>query len=87
MSFERMKNLLLIPLLIILFSMAGCTTNTIQKTNRLSLGMTKVEVIEALGDPDSTRAMEGVEYLTYRFKPGNSAGENAVCGMVFRITL
>ena len=86
-SAKHMKNFSLIALLTTLFLIAGCSSNTIKKTNKLSLGMTKAEVIEALGDPDSSRAAEGVEYLTYRLKPGNSAGENAVCGMAALFTV
>jgi outer membrane protein assembly factor BamE (lipoprotein component of BamABCDE complex) len=35
--------------------------------NSVSLGMTKQQVIEALGPPVSTSATQGVEYLNYRF--------------------
>jgi len=33
--------------------------------NKLSLGMTKSQVIEAMGNPDSTSAQGGAEYLKY----------------------
>lgn len=45
--------------------MAGCATAG--KMNRVSLGMTKANVISQLGSPASTSAEEGVEYLTYHF--------------------
>lgn len=43
----------------------GCATA--HKMNRVSIGMTKQEVISVLGPPISTSAKEGVEYLHYRF--------------------
>lgn len=53
--------------LIALFSVAllsSCAGTT--KTNRLSVGMTKSEVIDTMGrEPDSTSAKNGVEYMTY----------------------
>lgn len=48
------------------------------KMNKLSLGMTKQQVIGAMGTPDSTAAQGGAEYLTYKLwkdfwdrSPGN----------------
>jgi hypothetical protein len=41
--------------------------------------MSKQEVITNLGDPTSTRAADGIEYLTYRLTPGTSAGKGAGC--------
>jgi len=49
---------------IALFSV-GCATA--HKMNNVSIGMTKSQVIEALGKPASTSAKEGVEFLNYRF--------------------
>jgi hypothetical protein len=43
---------------------SGCATAG--KINQISLGMTKAEAIAVMGDPVSTRATEGVEFLTYR---------------------
>lgn len=37
------------------------------KMNRLSLGMSKGEVIKLLGEPTSAKAVEGEEILEYRF--------------------
>ncbi len=36
------------------------------KMNRVSVGMTKSEVIAAMGSPKSVSAKDGVEYLHYR---------------------
>lgn len=46
----------------------GCASPG-SKMNRLSLGMTKSEVIDVMGDPDTTKAAEGIEYLVYRIDP------------------
>lgn len=43
----------------------GCATS--HKMNSVSVGMTKRQVMEALGPPVSTSATQGVEYLNYRF--------------------
>jgi len=44
--------------------------------NRLSIGMTKKEVISAMGDPSSTAAPgEGVEILRYELSPTVAAAE------------
>lgn len=45
----------------------GCETGWIKasKMNKLSLGMTRPEVVRILGDPHSTEAKEGVEVLWY----------------------
>jgi len=34
--------------------------------NNASLGMTKAEVIDSMGQPQSTSAIHGVEYLMYK---------------------
>lgn len=54
----------LIIILTAVLTIVGCATA--KKMNRLSLGMTKKEVIAELGDPTSTSATDGVEYLNYR---------------------
>ena len=43
---------------------AGCT-GTSAKFNRLSLGMTKEQVIRAIGTPDSVSAKTDTEFLVY----------------------
>jgi hypothetical protein len=35
--------------------------------NKLRLGMSKTEVIEAMGQPDSTSASRDIEFLKYHF--------------------
>lgn len=54
----------------------GCATSS-QNLNRLSLGMTKAQVLQTLGQPQSTRATAGVEYLIYKMGEGgfSLAGE------------
>lgn len=54
-------------LLVVVFCLfiLGCAT--VGRINRISVGMTKDRVIHALGQPVSTTAKDGVEYLNYRF--------------------
>ena len=54
-----------------LAAFVGCATSA-KKLNRISVGMTKVEVIKILGDPDSTAANEGCEYMIYTLREGVS---------------
>lgn len=49
--------------LVLFFGCAGSPKNM----NKLRLGMSKTEVIEAMGQPDSTSASRDIEFLNYRF--------------------
>ena len=60
-----MKYILLLAVSLI---SSGCYTGMGQhssKFNNISLGMSKAEVISAIGKPQSTSAKDGVEYMTY----------------------
>lgn len=46
-----------------MFLIAGCATAG--SINQVSLGMTKAQVIEVMGDPTSSSAQAGVEYMNY----------------------
>jgi hypothetical protein len=46
--------------------LVGCATSA-TTLNKVSVGMTKAQVVKALGQPQSTRAKEGIEYLHYKF--------------------
>ena len=49
---------------VVMLLMSGCAGTP--KMNRLSVGMTKGEVISVMGrEPDSTSAQGGVEYMSY----------------------
>lgn len=77
---------------IIILSMAmiasGCATKGTQtKLNNVSVGMTKLQVVEALGRPDSAAATEGTEYLVYQLTGGTSGGTAAACGTAGVLTL
>jgi hypothetical protein len=79
-----MKNYgLIFSLLLMMNACAG----TVQKTLQLSVGMTKAEVIQVMGQPSSSRATEGVEFLIYKLQPGTSLGVGAVCGMAGLLTI
>ena len=47
----------------------GCA-ESFQRMNNLKIGMTKQEVIEVIGTPNSTSATKNVEYLKYRISTG-----------------
>ena len=55
--------------LMILFTF-GCTTSN--KLNKISLGMTRQQVITAMGEPDSTSAIENTVYLRYKLWAGGA---------------
>ncbi len=44
--------------------LAGCAASSV-RLNRISPGMTREEVVSALGTPHAVTAQGGVEYLTY----------------------
>ena len=55
-------------IIVVILSVAfliGCAASS-KKMNQLKLGMTKQEVIEAIGEPTSTSAKRNREYLNYR---------------------
>jgi hypothetical protein len=57
------NTLIAISILCALF-FVGCT-GTSDKLNRVSLGMTKPEVIKTIGEPDSISAAGDTEFLIY----------------------
>ena len=79
-----MKSISIILMMVALI--AGCA-GTASKTNQLSLGMTKAQVIEVMGEPTSSHATDGVEYMVYRLTAGSTAGTNAGCAALGLITL
>ena len=64
-----MKPYRIIVLLIAIAFLFGCAGLS-PKMNNLKIGMTKQEVIEAIGVPDSTSASRNVEYLKYQICTG-----------------
>jgi hypothetical protein len=57
-----MALLRVLVLVVALGSIIGCASNM----NHVTLGMTKDQVVSALGTPSSTSAMENAEYLKYQ---------------------
>ena len=53
-----------LSMIIVAFLLIGCATS--HKINMISVGMTKDEVLKAMGPPVSISATEGVEYLNYK---------------------
>ncbi len=69
-----MLNICMVIIVAVLIT--GCATSS-KKLNKLSVGMSKPEVVHILGTPESTRATRGVEFLVYRLreriaKPGEA---------------
>ena len=64
-----MKLYRIIVILIAVVFLFGCAGSS-KKMNRLNLGMTKKEVIEAIGEPTSTTAQKNTEYLNYQLSTG-----------------
>jgi hypothetical protein len=48
----------------LLVTLTACAS-TGKKLNRVALGMSKPQVIDVMGDPDSTKASDGIEVLVY----------------------
>ena len=63
----RIKQLLCILVLSLL--MIGCSSS--KKINQISIGMTRDQVIEQMGKPNSTSAKDDVEYLNYKLASGS----------------
>ena len=59
MPIKRMVVVLLLTVFVF-----GCAGS--KKINRVDLGMTKAQVIEAMGEPDSTSETRDVQYLRYK---------------------
>jgi hypothetical protein len=67
-------------------ALAACGTMPRERTNDLDVGMSKEQVIAALGAPDSTRVRNGEQCLMYSFwrdfwnrRPGNYSDRYYAC--------
>lgn len=60
-------------ILICSFLILGCATTS--RINRVSIGMSKSQVLEVMGQPYSTSANIEVEYLIYRLSTGLYLGQ------------
>ncbi len=64
-----MKLYRIIVIFIVVVFLFGCAGSS-KKMNLINLGMTKKEVIEAIGEPTSTSAKRNKEYLNYHLTTG-----------------
>ena len=64
-----MKLYRMIIIFIAVFFLFGCAGSS-KKMNLLKLGMTKQEVIDAIGEPASTSAKRNTVYLNYHLSAG-----------------
>lgn len=62
-----MKKLILMVLIAFLLLACAASAN---KMNSLELGMTRDDVIQAMGKPSSTSEAEGILYLKYKLRDG-----------------
>lgn len=69
-----MKNYLLPAALVACVVTVGCTTAA--QLNKIRVGMTKDEVIAAIGQPSSTGATANIEYLTYYLTADDGYGRD-----------
>lgn len=60
------NRLVLVLLTVLLFF--GCAASA-KKMNRLQLGMTEEQVVDAIGKPNSTSSRENVVLLKYQLRP------------------
>jgi len=64
-----MKSFRIVLISLSVIFLLGCAGSA-KKMNKLKVGMTKQEVIEAIGQPNSSSAIRNQEYLRYRLNPG-----------------
>jgi hypothetical protein len=68
-NLSKRRKLMLVKRMLILFFLSilvlGCAGSA-KKINNLNIGMTKAEVIEAMGEPNFTSAAKDVEILSYK---------------------
>ncbi|MEW6673320.1 MAG: hypothetical protein AB1427_16585 [Thermodesulfobacteriota bacterium] len=57
-------------LVVIAGLIAGCAMSS-RKINNVRLGMTKTEVIQAMGEPNYTAAKDDMEILSYKLSDGS----------------
>lgn len=74
-------------MLLAVVAIVGCSTPS-SRLNKVSLGMNKAQVVEILGEPESTRASKGVEFLIYSLReriarPGEAIAPIGIDGKYF----
>lgn len=78
-------NYKIIALFVTALLLSGCAST--KRMNKVSLGMTKAEVINAIGSPESSRASDGTEYLVYSLTEIPGGGTQAACAPIALMTL
>ncbi len=75
-----MKKFQIVVLCLVSIILTGCAHGT--SLNRISVGMTKAQVIDEIGEPESVAAQNGIEVMRYDFwkdfwqrKPGDWKSE------------
>lgn len=70
-----------INLLIVVALLLTACADTASRLNEMSVGMTKSDVTELLGEPQTTTGMNGTEYMTYELRDAPDAVTQAACGV------
>ena len=76
-----MKNLALLGLLLLLVT--GCSSLKTKDFNRIEVGMSKAQVIDKLGEPNTTHVQDGKEIMEYSAKDEN--GDKLPDGLSYKI--
>jgi len=75
-------------LIVLTFFLVAACIGTSANLNKVSLGMTKIEVVNAIGTPDSVSAQGNVEYMIYHWASPKQliADENNLDRYFIRLT-
>jgi hypothetical protein len=71
-----------INLLIVVALLLTACADTASRLNEMSVGMTKSDVTELLGEPQTTTGMNGTEYMMYELRDAPSPSTQAGCAIV-----
>lgn len=71
-----------INLLIVVALLLTACADTASRLNEMHVGMNEGEVIKTLGDPETTTAMSGTEYMMYELRDAPSPSTQAGCAIV-----
>lgn len=65
-------------ILMLVSTLAFASCATAPNMNRLSVGMTKLQVFSVMGEPTSTATADEIEFLRYRLSPTSDHAFNGI---------
>lgn len=78
----------LLTIAVLMTGLIGCAAAPrASKMNEVSLGMSKAQVIAAIGTPDTSSAIDGVEYLVYGLHEELTGSERVSCTAISVLSL